>query len=399
MKGRAKRNPSERRPEALAATLAAVVTACVLVLFLPRLAASTEGAAGGSSAILPRGQAVAIAPRSGAQEQLLQVAGAGGSEGAAALASLDPSPRLVYPPPPARARIEYVGSIEDNRACLEKKGWWRKLVSLFAGKEKPVDIARPYGLAVSRDGVLYVCDTGAKVVHGLSPGKGYRRIPRKGELEVPIDVAVDGEGKVYVTDSKAGAVYRFDQEGHLELTFAGPLSRPTGIAYHHETDRIYVVDTAAHCLRVYTRDGRPVATYGSRGAGKDQFNFPTAISVGSDGLLYVTDAMNFRIQILSPSGEFLGSFGKLGDGTGDFSKPKGVAVDSEGHVYVVDAIFDVVQVFDREGQLLLAFGRAGRDPGEFWLPTGITIDEKDRIYVADTYNGRIQVFRYLGGER
>jgi DNA-binding beta-propeller fold protein YncE len=302
---------------------------------------------------------------------------------------------IVFPPPPAQARIRYVESIIDNRDYAGSSGWWRRAVDRIAGRKEIHSLRRPYGIEAG-DGAVYVCDPDAGIVHVFrDEPRRYVRIPEKGRLGSPIDAAIDGRGMVWVTDSEAATVSCYDAKGRLHRTLAAGVRRPTGIAYQHARDRLYVVDTVAHHVLVFSANGDSLGVMGRPGAGDGEFNFPTAIWIDSPGRIYVTDAMNFRVQVFDADARFLLKFGNLGDGAGDFSKPKGIATDSEGHIYVVDAMFDAVQVFDSDGRLLLAFGSAGKNPAEFWLPTGITIDARDRIYVADSYNHRVQVFQYL----
>ena len=302
----------------------------------------------------------------------------------------------AYPPPPAAPRIVYSHSLADNAAYQPRPTWWRRLLHLVAGSREPESLVRPWGLEAGED-ALWVCDPGAGVVHGFRHADStYVRIPRTGRLDSPIDLARDGSGRIHVTDSERGTVSIWSAAGEPRGEHAGGFERPTGVAWHPAADRVYVVDTLRHCVAVQSPAGERLFTFGRRGEGEGELNFPTAITVGADGGLYVTDSMNFRIQTFDPDGGYLGMFGRPGDGSGDFSKPKGVAVDGDGHVYVVDALFEVVQIFDPDGTLLLAFGRPGTGAGEFSLPTGIAIDGSDRVYVADSFNRRVQVFRYLG---
>ncbi len=302
---------------------------------------------------------------------------------------------VAFPPPPAPARIRWVESIADNASYVASESWWRKALDKIAGKGDVQRLERPYGLEATNE-ALYVCDPDAGIVHvfGVEPRR-YLRIPDKGRMLSPIDLASDGEGSVWITDSEAGTVCRYDAKGRLQSSFSRGLERPTGIAFDRASRRLYVVDTTAHRVHVLSAEGDSLGVFGRHGNGAGEFNLPTAVWIDGRGHVYVTDAMNFRIQAFDAGGTFLFEFGRLGDGAGDFSKPKGVATDSDGNIYVVDAMFDAVQVFDRDGRLLLAFGAAGSGPGEFWLPSGITIDEHDRIYVADSHNHRVQVFQYV----
>jgi len=314
---------------------------------------------------------------------------AGGSAGRV------PPDRPVWPAPPAEARIRFVRSISPEAVkgppSLMKK-FWRTIV----GAPDPDYMSQPYGIAVGPDRKVYVADTFGGVVHAYDLAKsGYSTIDVKGRSLVGVAAAA---GRLFLTDSAAGAVMAVDLKGRVLWTLGRKfgLGRPTGIVWCG--DHLCVVDTLHHNVFFVSPDGAYLGAFGMQGSGPGQFNFPTNIARGADGTLYVTDTMNFRVQAFDAEGRFLGKFGRLGDGAGDFDKPKGVALDSAGHVYVVEGMNDVVQIFDRSGRLLLVFGGSGSADGQFWLPTGITIAD-DMVYVADSANRRVQVFEYLKASR
>lgn len=307
---------------------------------------------------------------------------------------------IVWPQPPRPPRIRFVKAVARPADLGIKPSFWKRLVEFVAGEEEEWFI-RPTGVA-ARGEIIYVADPGIQALWILDTRGGrFRKIKAvDGErLVSPVAVAVGSDQRVYLADSRLAKVFILDEEGNRTRTIAGEsLQRPSGLAYDAAADRLYLADSAAHRIWIFSGDGTPRGAIGQRGTGDGEFNFPTHVAVHRAGALYVTDSMGFRIQMFSREGEFLGAFGHHGDGSGDFAAPKGVAVDSEGHVYVVDALFDVVQIFDRAGQLLLSFGGRGVQVGQFWLPTGLFIDGKNRIFVADSYNQRIQIFVYLGEE-
>jgi sugar lactone lactonase YvrE len=306
------------------------------------------------------------------------------------------SANLVWPPSPQTTRIKYIGSIAAPSESGEQKSWFS---SFLFGKEEPIELmSRPYGVFADAN-MVYVTDPGLALVHVFDlEGKKYFRIDKAKDEDLvsPIGIAVDKNGDIYISDSVLKKIFIFNREGKYIKETGSPemFIRPAGIAI--DEDRIYIVDTHAHKVFIFLKkDGKFLLAFGGNGTGKGEFNYPTNIFIGKDGLLYITDSLNFRIQIFDSNGNFISSFGKHGDSLGDLSKPKGIAVDSEGHIYIADAHFDNVQIFDKDGSLLLTFGNTGRRSGEFTLPAGVFIDKNDRIYVADSYNNRIQMFQYL----
>lgn len=312
-----------------------------------------------------------------------------------------PKAVLQWPYLPGAAKVIYDHSLSG---LTRDRGVAAVLGSVVFGKSAANDdFALPVAVATARDGRIAVADSGRACVHLYIPFTA-RYLCLSGsesdKIVSPVGVVFDEDSRLYVSDS-TGRVFAFDSEGAIRfvLTTAGaaPLRRPTGITFHPTKKAVYVVDTLAHTVHVFDVDGSFLFSFGSRGTGAAEFNFPTHIARSPSGELYVTDALNFRISIFDGNGKPLGAFGRQGDGSGDFAMPKGVAVDGDGVVYVVDALFDNLQLFDRRGVFLLTVGGRGVDFGEFWLPSGAFISEHGYLYVCDTYNRRIQVFRVVSG--
>ncbi len=305
---------------------------------------------------------------------------------------------LIWPTPPAPARIAFDISLASPEDIGIKKGFFTKVVDILVGGAKRT-MVKPYGIAVDTAGRVLVADTASKRIHIYDRKKKkyfYIERAKKTPLRSPIGVATDNADNIYVSDSVAQKVYVFNPKGSFIRSIDGG-TRPTGIAVDGARKRLYVVDTGAHKVLVYSLKGDLITSFGGLGAKDGEFNYPMDVFVDGRGDLYITDSMNYRVQIFDMNGRYLSSFGEHGDGTGDFGRPKGIAVDSEGNIYVADAIFDTVQIFSRKGAFLLNFGKLGAGPGMFWMPGGVFIDGSDNIFVADPYNRRIEVFEYLGG--
>jgi DNA-binding beta-propeller fold protein YncE len=308
-------------------------------------------------------------------------------------------PERVWPLPPERARIGYLGQIRSAEDLGRKKGWLARLADAVLGRE-PMTLVKPLAVARNGAGLLVVTDPGVPTVHFFDlQRREYRWLEGEPaeQLAVPVGVAVDDLGNAYVTDSVRQRVFVFDAERRLTRSFgADRLQRPTGIALDPTRERIYVVDTLACQVLSFDLDGAFLGRFGSRGTGPGQLHGPTYVAVAPDGSVVVSDSLNFRIQRFRPDGTPVASFGRAGDSTGDFARPKGVAADAGGRIYVVDGGFDQVQILDPQGRLLLVFGAPGVGPGDFNLPVGIFRDATDTIWVADSFNQRLQAFRLLG---
>ena len=306
---------------------------------------------------------------------------------------------LVWPAPPAQARIRYERDITTPRGLGMAGHFFRRLMNTITGK-KDEGFVRPTGVAV-HDGLIYVADMGSQTLWILDPAHNNSiEVNRAGKypLLAPAAVAVREDGAVFVSDTREQRVYLIDRKGRfLGIAAEDGLQRPAGVAYDKRDGRLYVVDSTAHEVVAFAPGGKRILSWGRRGSADGEFNYPTHISIDGKGRILVADALNFRVQAFDRDGKFLWKFGHHGDSSGSLSSPKGIAEDSYGHVYVVDALFDTVQIFTRDGALLLGFGGQGTAAGQFWLPGGMFIDPQNRIYVCDSYNHRIQIFDYIGG--
>lgn len=313
----------------------------------------------------------------------------------------DESPR-VWPAPPETARIAYAYSFSRPEDLGIAKGFFARLGEWIAGAEEN-HLVRPMAVAVTAEGTIYVADPGVQGVHRFDTVRQRYRLLRRADdapLPSPVGLTSGPRGEVYVTDSALGGVFVITstRDKHVvPFPLKAPLAQPTGIACDPVSGWLYVADTGDHQVKIFAGDGSLQSSFGRRGTGDGEFNYPTLMWRDERGRLWVTDSLNFRVQVFDPTGRFLNKFGRLGDGSGDHARPKGVATDRAGHVYVVDSLHHAMQVFDHAGAFLLNVGEQGRHPGEFWLPTGIYIAGDNHIYVADSYNRRVQVFRYVGG--
>ena len=304
--------------------------------------------------------------------------------------------RLVWPLPPEKPRIEYVGTI--NAVDVGGRGAGGRVSRFLFGKREGV-MVKPTAVAKNDAGLVVISDPSVPTLYfvDVAEEKAWTLKQKLADvLESPIGVAIDAAGKVYVCDSVLGKVFVHEVgTKRMDEFIASGLERPTGIALSPEQDRLHVVDTLACQIVTYNLSGERLSSFGERGTQPGQFNYPTYIATTLDGNLCVSDSLNFRVQVFRPDGTLVSTFGSVGDGAGNFARPKGVGVDTLGRIYVADAAFDNIQVFDPDGTLLLAFGHEGDRAGELSLPGGLFIDSTNTIWVADSFNQRLQVFRLL----
>jgi YVTN family beta-propeller protein len=261
----------------------------------------------------------------------------------------------------------------------------------------PAGFNTPQGLALSPDGnKLYVADSGNDLVqvlnaHTLKPLGAIGR----GLLKRPQDLALDAQGRLYVTDSGHNRIAIFDVSRPL-ARLSGTLERnftaPAGIAFDRY-QRIYVSNARAHTVMILSHD-RPVVLKrtGGQGQGPGLFLSPGHIEVAPNGLILVTDSGNNRIQLLSPNLDVV-SIVQAGEGY-QLRRPEGLAITPRGQVLISDTGHHRLLLLDAQFHLLavLGSGRPGTGPYQLHDPAGL-VSRGRQLWLADSRNHRILHYR------
>ncbi len=198
---------------------------------------------------------------------------------------------------------------------------------------------------------------------------------------------------------------------------SGDFSESDGVAVDPHGD-IWVANQwgGTPSLEKFTAAGERVATYGTWGEGKGNFEEPTGIAINqSTGNVYVADGDLDTVQELNEKGEYVKTIGSKGTGAGDLDEPVAVALDSSGGIWVADYQAQRIAEFKESGTFVKAFGwgvlngeeklevcttscqvgKVGSGNGEFSDPSGIAISG-GAVYVADLNNGRVEEFSTSG---
>ena len=143
-------------------------------------------------------------------------------------------------------------------------------------------------------------------------------------------------------------------------------------------------DGKGHQVFKFSPDGKLLLTLGKAGVpgdGPDTFNEPSDVASAPNGDIFVADGhdakSNARIVKFSRDGKFIKTWGSRGKEPGQFDTPHAIALDSRGRVFVGDRANNRIQIFDQDGKFL-------EEWKQFSRPSGIFIDKNDVIYVADS---------------
>jgi DNA-binding beta-propeller fold protein YncE len=327
--------------------------------------------------------------------------------------------KLVWPNPPAIARIRYVNlltgeaidqNLYDTKGKKKKQGWMDRLAgsdtnAQLSDAKIPYQLIRPYGVAVDSKGKIYTADQGVDAIfifNGESKSVELIRNGHEAHFGMINGLAIDDNDRLFVTDMKLRQVLVFNAGHQQEGAFGNEvLGRPGGIAIDTENRFVYVVDTENDVIDVFDADSfkllRKIGTPGRKHVLTEPgtFSLPSSVAVDKEGNVYVTDTLNNRVETFDADGKFVSMFGKNGDGPADFTRPKGIAVDCDGNIWVIDTYQDKVKIFNHEGRLLAYVGGHGDYPGQFKAAFGIAIDKNNRVITSEQWPGRLQVFRYV----
>lgn len=221
-------------------------------------------------------------------------------------------------------------------------------------------------------------------------------------LRAPVKMALDAEGNVYVADQRVGGVVKFNAYGVQQLVIKAV--NPNGLAFAQ--DGTLLVSQSSFVARYNVANGQEVGRLTG-----GQLQAPAGIAVDDlTGFIYVVDSRASQVEVYTAAGLFSKAFAK-----GSLSSPTGIAFEKVSRQLVVaDTLNNKVQFFDVEGAFVKSVGIAipggstsifaGQvAPMQFLSPVAVAFEYSkgqspvlNRMYVVDAFQGNVQVIDPAG---
>ena len=246
------------------------------------------------------------------------------------------------------------------------------------------------------------CNLGEEGSPGCSDPDGPGPLePGDGQFSEIWGVAVDGQGRIYVSDTWNGRIQVFDANGrftrkwgHFGMVADDPsdtlaLFGPRGLAVDSEAN-LLIADTGNKRILRYSPEGEFLSQVGRGGIGPGQFDEPVAVAVAPEsGDIVVADAWNQRIQKLESDLSFAAEFKVPGwRDKGLFFKPY-LSLDTEGRIFASDPEYSRILIYNAEGELETLLGRP-EDQARLRNPNGVAWDSQAGVLlIADAHNNRV----------
>lgn len=209
-------------------------------------------------------------------------------------------------------------AIDDDDRLFVSDGKARRVLVFNPQHELKDQIADglvdPVGLAIDANNrFLYVVDTQQdqvlvydadtyKLLRRIGTGGKNHYLTSPGDFAAPQGVAVDKNGNVYVTDTLNDRVEIFDADGNFISTFGkagdgpGYFARPKGIAVDSD-GHVWVADEMQDRLQVFNQQGQ-LLTFIGMGHGElpGQFKALVGVAIDKQNHVYTTEQYPGRLQ-------------------------------------------------------------------------------------------------------
>lgn len=208
-----------------------------------------------------------------------------------------------------------------------------------------------YGtVAFEPDGSFFVLDVGNYRVQAFDARRRFVKAwggfgTGPGQYSDPVGMAVGRDGILYVLDDVRGVIEKYDRNGHILGSLSAfsnttpGFNRANSLAIDSAGD-LFVSQIDPNQVAEFDPSGKLLMIFGSEGAGQFQ-DQPGGMSIDAAGRLYIDQGPGRGsapgVEVFDSTGHYLTAWGAPGSSDGDVTFPSGLVLDGAGNVYVGDA--------------------------------------------------------------
>ena len=213
----------------------------------------------------------------------------------------------------------------------------------------------PHGIWISPEDEIFAVDSSDHTVRKYAPsGELLMTLGVKDQpgapgapFNRPTRAVLSASGEIFVGDGYGqNRVHRFTASGELITSWGSDGSGPGQFNLPHDVtvdleNKVYVMDRENNRCQIFDVDGNYLSEWANVPGPNDAI-------IDDDGMMHVATGHE-GVHVMSLDGKLIGTWGQRGDGPGQFKGfPHGIWMDSEGSVYVAEVGADsAIQKFAR----------------------------------------------------
>lgn len=195
-------------------------------------------------------------------------------------------------------------------------------------------LQRPVAVAVADDGEIFVADNVHGAILVFDRSERFSRFFEIPKLK-PASLAIFGD-RLYVADMARQQVLVLDRTSGKETGVVGSVGDeggqfrlPVGVATDKDGN-LFVSDMMRCCVQKFGPDGAYIGGFGELGDHAGGFARPKHLAVDAEGVIYVVDSGFQNVQMFDDKFQLLMHFGSHGSFPGAMDLPVGVCVTRSG---------------------------------------------------------------------
>ncbi|MFO7611135.1 MAG: SMP-30/gluconolactonase/LRE family protein, partial [Clostridia bacterium] len=307
--------------------------------------------------------------------------------------------------------------------AFNSKGRWTKTQDAYLPDNTFISLAlkAPEELFIDKNDMLYIADTGNKriVKFDVRTNKIVMVI-QDSAINTPRGVFVTDDGNIYVADSKAGAIHRFDKDGKLIESFTRPSDvafgktpfNPAKIAVDTKKNMFIIGEGVLNGIIHLSNSGRFLGYFATNKVTlnlveelqkiffteEQQKNLQSKVPLTMTNVFVDNENIVYSTTMGTEATEHIAKHNTAGQNV--FNDPGGpidlidIYVDKNGIIYTA-TLRGTIGVYSPDGELVHIFGAfLGEEDisGLFRKLSAVAVDSMGRIWAVDSESAYLQSF-------